>query len=238
MRPDRIVVGEVRDGEALDMLQAMNTGHDGSITTVHANTPARRLSRLETMVLMAGVDLPVRAIREQVAGAIDLIVQQARLKDGTRRITPSPRWSGWRATSSPCRTSSPSTTPPAATRTAGSAVSSCSTGLRPKFTEDLADQGVELPSTLFALGSAADDAVVRCVGRTRLLPRSGRRAVPAVPGAATATAATPAPGIAQRRRRCPDGTLTRRADRPRRARRRRHRPPVSRRQIQGKLRCR
>ena len=87
MRPDRIVVGEVRDGAALDMLQAMNTGHDGSITTVHANTPRDSLSRLETMVLMGGVDLPMRAIRDQVAGAIDLIVQQARLKDGTRRVT-------------------------------------------------------------------------------------------------------------------------------------------------------
>ena len=86
MRPDRIVVGEVRDGAALDMLQAMNTGHDGSLSTVHANTPRDALSRLETMVLMAGVDLPVRAIREQVSSAVDLIVQQARLKDGTRRI--------------------------------------------------------------------------------------------------------------------------------------------------------
>ncbi|HEX6970344.1 MAG TPA: CpaF family protein [Micromonosporaceae bacterium] len=87
MRPDRIVVGEVRDGAALDMLQAMNTGHDGSLTTVHANSPRDSLSRLETMVLMAGMDLPVRAIREQIASAIDLIVHQARLKDGTRRIT-------------------------------------------------------------------------------------------------------------------------------------------------------
>src|SRR5689334_6286885 len=86
MRPDRIVVGEVRDGAALDMLQAMNTGHDGSITTVHANTPRDSLSRMETMVLMGGVDLPIRAIRDQVSGAIDLIVQQARLKDGTRRV--------------------------------------------------------------------------------------------------------------------------------------------------------
>ncbi len=86
MRPDRIVVGEVRDGAALDMLQAMNTGHDGSLSTVHANTARDALSRLETMVLMAGVDLPVRAIREQVSSAVDLIVQQARLKDGTRRV--------------------------------------------------------------------------------------------------------------------------------------------------------
>lgn len=87
MRPDRIVVGEVRSGEALDMLQAMNTGHDGSLTTGHANTPRDMLSRLETMVLMAGMDLPVRAIREQIASAVDLIVQQSRLRDGSRRIT-------------------------------------------------------------------------------------------------------------------------------------------------------
>jgi pilus assembly protein CpaF len=87
MRPDRIIVGEVRDGAALDMLQAMNTGHDGSITTVHANSPRDSLARLETMVLMAGIDLPVRAIREQVASAIDLVVHQSRLRDGSRRIT-------------------------------------------------------------------------------------------------------------------------------------------------------
>jgi pilus assembly protein CpaF len=87
MRPDRIVVGEVRDAAALDMLQAMNTGHDGSICTVHANSPRDTLARVETMVLMAGVDLPVRAIREQVSSAIDLIVQQARLKDGSRHVT-------------------------------------------------------------------------------------------------------------------------------------------------------
>jgi len=87
MRPDRIVVGEVRSGEALDMLQAMNTGHDGSLTTGHANSPRDMLSRLETMVLMAGMDIPVRAIREQIASAIDLIIQQSRMKDGTRKIT-------------------------------------------------------------------------------------------------------------------------------------------------------
>lgn len=87
MRPERIIVGEVRSGEALDMLQAMNTGHDGSITTGHANTPRDMLSRLETMVLMAGMELPVRAIREQISSAIDVIVQQSRLRDGSRRIT-------------------------------------------------------------------------------------------------------------------------------------------------------
>jgi len=87
MRPDRIVVGEVRSGEALDMLQAMNTGHDGSLTTGHANSPRDMISRLETMVLMAGLDLPVRAIREQIASAVDLVLQQSRLQDGSRRIT-------------------------------------------------------------------------------------------------------------------------------------------------------
>lgn len=87
MRPDRIIVGEVRSGEALDMLQAMNTGHDGSLTTAHANSPRDVLSRLETMVLMAGMELPVKAIREQISSAIDLIVQQSRVWDGSRKIT-------------------------------------------------------------------------------------------------------------------------------------------------------
>ncbi len=87
MRPNRIVVGEVRGGEALDMLQAMNTGHDGSLTTGHANSPRDMLSRLETMVMMAGMDLPIRAIRDQVSAAIDVIVQQSRMRDGSRKIT-------------------------------------------------------------------------------------------------------------------------------------------------------
>ena len=87
MRPDRIIVGEVRAGEALDMLQAMNTGHDGSLTTAHANSPRDVLSRLETMVLMAGMELPVRAVRTQVSSAIDLILQQSRIRDGSRKIT-------------------------------------------------------------------------------------------------------------------------------------------------------
>ena len=99
MRPDRIVVGEVRGPEALDMLQAMNTGHDGSLSTVHCNSPRDAVSRLETMVLMAGFDLPVRAIREQVASALHLIVHTERL---ARRLAQgrarSPRCSGWRAT--------------------------------------------------------------------------------------------------------------------------------------------
>ncbi len=87
MRPDRIIVGEVRGAEALDMLQAMNTGHDGSLSTVHANAPRDALARIETMVLMAGFDLPVRAIRQQVSSALDLIVHLERLEDGSRRVT-------------------------------------------------------------------------------------------------------------------------------------------------------
>ena len=87
MRPDRIVVGEVRGGECLDMLQAMNTGHDGSISTVHANSPRDAIARLETLVLMAGMDIPLRAVREQVASAVNLIVHISRLRDGTRRVT-------------------------------------------------------------------------------------------------------------------------------------------------------
>lgn len=87
MRPDRIVVGEVRGGEALDMLQAMNTGHDGSLTTVHSNSPRDALSRLETLVLMAGMDLPLKVVRQQISSAVDLIVQQTRLKDGQRKVT-------------------------------------------------------------------------------------------------------------------------------------------------------
>lgn len=87
MRPDRIIVGECRGGEALDMLQAMNTGHDGSLTTLHANTPRDAISRLETMVLMAGMDFPLKVVRQQISSAIDLIIQQSRLRDGSRKVT-------------------------------------------------------------------------------------------------------------------------------------------------------
>ena len=144
MRPDRIVVGEVRDGAALDMLQAMNTGHDGSITTVHANTPRDSLARLETMVLMAGVDLPVRAIREQVAGALDLIIQQARLKDGSRRITAISEVVGMEGeiiTLQDIFTFDFSAGRDENGRFRGQLIS---TGLRPRFLQDLADQGVEV----------------------------------------------------------------------------------------------
>jgi len=150
MRPDRIVVGEVRDGAALDMLQAMNTGHDGSITTIHANTPRDSLSRLETMVLMAGVDLPVRAIREQVAGAIDLIIQQARLKDGTRRIVAITEVAGMEGeiiTLQDLFTFDYSAGRDASGRFLGALRP---TGLRPKFTQHLSDQGIEVPNAAFS----------------------------------------------------------------------------------------
>ena len=153
MRPDRIVVGEVRDGAALDMLQAMNTGHDGSITTVHANTPRDSLSRLETMVLMGGVDLPVRAIREQVAGALDLIIQQARLKDGSRRITAISEVVGMEGdviTLQDLFTFDFAAGRDESGRFRGT---STATGLRPKFAQDLADLGVDLPPSLFLNGS-------------------------------------------------------------------------------------
>lgn len=152
MRPDRIIVGEVRDGAALDMLQAMNTGHDGSITTVHANTPRDSISRLETMVLMAGLDLPVRAIREQVASAIDLVVQQQRLKDGTRRVvavTEVVGMEGDTVTLQDLFTFDYSAGRDASGRFLGHLVG---TGLRPKFSQDLADHGVELPAHMFLRG--------------------------------------------------------------------------------------
>jgi pilus assembly protein CpaF len=87
MRPDRIIVGEARGAEALDMLQAMNTGHDGSLTTIHSNSPRDTLARVETMTLMSGMELPMRAVREQMASALDMVVHLARLRDGTRRVT-------------------------------------------------------------------------------------------------------------------------------------------------------
>lgn len=149
MRPDRIVVGEVRDGAALDMLQAMNTGHDGSLTTVHANTPRDSLSRLETMVLMAGVELPVRAIRDQVSSAVDLIIQLARLKDGSRRVTAVTEVSGMEGdviTLQDLFAFDFSAGRDEQGRVLGSLLP---TGLRPKFSERLKDAGVELPAAAF-----------------------------------------------------------------------------------------
>ena len=152
MRPDRIVVGECRDGAALDMLQAMNTGHDGSLTTVHANTPRDSLSRLETMVLMAGVDLPVRAIREQVAGAVDMVIQQARLKDGSRRVTAISEVVGMESdviTMQDLFVFDYSAGRDEQGRFKGTLKS---TGLRPKFATELHDQGIELAPDIFVRG--------------------------------------------------------------------------------------
>jgi pilus assembly protein CpaF len=150
MRPDRIIVGEVRDGAALDMLQAMNTGHDGSLTTLHANSPRDALSRLETMVLMGGIDLPTRAIREQAASALDLIVHQARLRDGSRRITHITEVTGME--------SDVITLQDLFTFDYHAGVDEHgyyrgtlrSTGIRPLFLERLADQGIPVPTDLFA----------------------------------------------------------------------------------------
>jgi pilus assembly protein CpaF len=149
MRPDRIVVGECRSGEALDMLQAMNTGHDGSLTTVHANNPKDTLARLETLVLMAGFDLPVRAIREQMASAIDCIVQLTRLRDGTRRITHITEIQGMEG--------DVITTQDVFLFDFGMGVDEHgrfrghlkATGIRPKFAEKLADQGIRLGPEVF-----------------------------------------------------------------------------------------
>ena len=139
MRPDRIVIGEVRGGEALDMLQAMNTGHDGSITTGHANSPRDMLARLETMVLMAGMDLPVRAIREQISSAIDIIIQQARLRDGSRKITHITEVQGMEKDTIILQDIF--ILDEKGTFTA--------TGIRPKFMEKLMDTRVSLPHNLF-----------------------------------------------------------------------------------------
>ena len=152
MRPDRIVVGEVRDGAALDMLQAMNTGHDGSLTTLHANTPRDALARLETMVLMAGMDLPIRAIREQVASAVDLIIQVSRLKDGSRKITHITEVIGMEAdivTLQDLFTFDFKAGQDAAGKFVGLLGP---TGLRPRFLENLAAYGVTLPPETFMTG--------------------------------------------------------------------------------------
>ena len=150
MRPDRIIVGEIRDEAALDMLQAMNTGHDGSMTTLHSNSPRDTLARLETMTLMAGMDLPSRAIREQVASAIDLICHQERMRDGTRKITNITEISGMEGD--------------VITMTDifvfeqtgienGQVVGRLRpTGLRPKFMDKIEASGINLPPSIFGIG--------------------------------------------------------------------------------------
>ena len=150
MRPDRIVVGEVRDAAALDMLQAMNTGHDGSICTVHANSPRDVLARVETMVLMAGVDLPVRAIREQVSSAIDLVVQQTRFKDGTRHITHVTEVVGMEGDVITLQDVFLFDHGAGFDENGRSLGTLKSTGLRPKFLEKLAASGVQADPSIFA----------------------------------------------------------------------------------------
>ena len=150
MRPDRIVVGEVRGGEALDMMQAMNTGHDGSISTVHANSPRDALSRIETMMLMAGVDLGIRAIREQVASAMNLIVHQTRMKDGVRRITHITEVVGMEGDIITLQDLFLFDYSAGIDDEGKFRGQLRATGLRPQFVEHLADHGVQVPMEVFA----------------------------------------------------------------------------------------
>ncbi len=149
MRPDRIVVGECRGGEALDMLQAMNTGHDGSLTTVHANAPRDAIARLETLVLMAGMDLPLRAIREQIASAIDVVVQLTRLRDGTRRVTHITEVQGMEGeivTMQDAFVFDYAAGVDADGRFLGKPVS---TGVRPRFVDRFEELGISVPASIF-----------------------------------------------------------------------------------------
>ncbi len=151
MRPDRIIVGEVRSGEALDMLQAMNTGHEGSMTTLHANSPRDMLSRLETMVLMSGMDLPHRAIREQIASAIDLVIHQDRMRDGTRKITSISEIQGMEGD---VITMSEIYRFEQTGFENGKVIGRLRpTGLRPKFMYKLQEAGIMLPPSIFGLGT-------------------------------------------------------------------------------------
>ena len=149
MRPDRIVVGEVRGGEALDMLQAMNTGHEGSLSTVHANSPRDTLSRLETMVLMAGVDLPARAIREQISAAVDLIVHLSRLRDGSRRIVEIAEVVGMEGDTITIQDVFRFDYSAGRDEDGRFLGQIKPTGIRPQFTDRLRDVGIEVPAAVF-----------------------------------------------------------------------------------------
>jgi pilus assembly protein CpaF len=148
MRPDRIIIGEIRDGAALDMLQAMNTGHDGSVTTLHSNSPRDSLARLETMVLMAQMELPQRAIREQMASAIDLIIHQSRLKDGTRRITQITEVEGMEGDMITLLDVFAFDFRAGVDANGRFRGTLRSTGLRPRFIGTLADRGIHLPPSI------------------------------------------------------------------------------------------
>ncbi len=151
MRPDRIVVGEVRGGETLDMLQAMNTGHDGSLSTVHANSPRDVISRLETMVLMSGMDLPIKAIREQIASAIDLIVHQSRLRDGSRHITHVTEVQGMEGDVITLQDIFLFDFSKGRDQNGKFIGDLKATGIRPKFVQQLEDMGIEVPLESFKL---------------------------------------------------------------------------------------
>jgi pilus assembly protein CpaF len=150
MRPDRIVVGEIRDEAALDMLQAMNTGHDGSMTTAHSNSPRDTLSRLETMTLMAGMDLPVRAIREQITSAVDLVVHQERLRDGTRKVVYITEVSGMEG--DVITTTDIFLFEQTGVENGKVIGRLRPTGLRPKFMEKIEAAGIHLPPSIFGIG--------------------------------------------------------------------------------------
>ena len=155
MRPDRIVVGEVRGGESLDMLQAMNTGHEGSLSTIHANSPRDAISRLETLVLMAGMDLPLRAIREQIASAVDVIVQLGRLRDGTRRVTAVTEVQGMEGQTVTLQDAflfDYSAGVDAGGRFLGRPLP---TGVRPRFTDRFDELGIQLSPRVFASADRA-----------------------------------------------------------------------------------
>jgi len=155
MRPDRIVVGECRGGESLDMLQAMNTGHDGSLSTVHANSPRDGIARLETLVLMAGMDLPLRAIREQIASAVDVVVQLTRLRDGTRRVTHVTEVQGMEGETVTLQDAflfDYSAGVDASGQFLGKPVP---TGVRPRFTDRFDELGITLSSRVFGVAEPA-----------------------------------------------------------------------------------
>ncbi len=151
MRPDRIIVGEIRDDAALDMLQAMNTGHDGSMTTLHSNSPRDTLARLETMTMMAGMELPVRAIREQVSSAIDLIVHQERMRDGSRKVTYVTEVSGMEG--DVITTTDLFIFEQTGLENGKVLGHMRPTGLRPKFMEKIEAAGIHLPPSIFGVGS-------------------------------------------------------------------------------------
>ncbi len=155
MRPDRIVVGEVRGGEALDMLQAMHTGHDGSISTIHSNSPRDALARLETMMLMAGLELTVRAVREQAASAIDMIIHQARFKDGIRRVTHVSEVLGMEGDVVTMQDIFAFDLKAGVDAQGAHLGTLEATGLRPAFMDRLEDRGLTLPATVFETKKAA-----------------------------------------------------------------------------------